>query len=341
MLTNHAAYLTAKETSPLEIREAPYSLPATNEIVIRVRAIAVNPVDAIIQTKELWPLTYPQILGCDIAGSVVEIGDSVTRFKTNDRVIGFAQGGLDDNTKTAGFQEYVVLPTNLVCEIPNDLSFEQACVIPLTFSTMSAALYLQDLMALPYPSESPKETGTTLLVWGASTALGLQAMQLARASGVEIVATASEKNFGLVKNFGAAQVLDYKSPQIVDELIRALTGKTVVGAIPCAGAGQEIQACVDVIAKCKGKKLIVSPLPELPDTLPPSMKAKFVFGNMLKDSEVADVVYKDFLPKALANGKFVPAPEADVVGKGLEDLQKALNIRRDSQISARKIVVTM
>ena len=94
MPTNTAAYLTAKG-QPLEVKSAPYTEPQENEIVVKVRAIAMNPIDWGVQLlgDSLFPwINYPFIPGEDVAGEVVEVGKGVTPFKVCDRVLGHAVG---------------------------------------------------------------------------------------------------------------------------------------------------------------------------------------------------------------------------------------------------------
>lgn len=86
--TNKAAWLT-KTGSLLEISEAPMPMPAANEIVIQNAAIAINPVDTHMAKQGVFVQTWPAIIGCDVAGTVVEVGEAAQeRFKVGDRVIG-------------------------------------------------------------------------------------------------------------------------------------------------------------------------------------------------------------------------------------------------------------
>jgi NADPH:quinone reductase-like Zn-dependent oxidoreductase len=94
------------------------------------------------------------------------------------------------------FQEYVVLRTNLVSPIPESVSFEQASVLPLGLSTAACGLYMKDYLALQLPSVKTAKgsTGQTLLIWGGSTSVGANAIQLAVNSGYEVITTASPKS---------------------------------------------------------------------------------------------------------------------------------------------------
>src|SRR5690348_14883836 len=102
-----------------------------NEVVVRVRAVAINPIDAIpayAYGLVLPWLTFPAVIGGDVAGEVVEVGTDVTRLHPGDRVLGMA-AGLERNRNRAAegaFQEYAVLLGHMVSPIPDDLPFEQA-----------------------------------------------------------------------------------------------------------------------------------------------------------------------------------------------------------------------
>lgn len=236
---------------------------------------------------------------------------------------------------------YTVLPTNLVAGVPDALGFVAACVIPLGLSTAACGLFQTDFLGLPHPVLKPRVDGMRLLVWGAASSVGMSAVQLGVASGVEVVATASRKNFDVVRRLGAAVVVDYTSESVVEELVKEFKGRKTAGAIVCAGGQAEMKACVDVMARCEGRRFVASAIGQVPETLPEGVGAKFIFGSTLKDNEVGDAVYRDYLPEAMAKGKFIAAPEPEVVGKGLEEIQKALDIRREGKVSAKKIVVSL
>ena len=141
MPSNTAAWLTAAKANPLEVKSAPYTSPRENEIVIKNGAVAINPVDWIIQdmgSSLAFPwLKYPLILGTDVAGEVAEIGRGVTRFKIGDRVVGHAVGMDKKHNRSAegAFQTYTVLLAHMASPIPSNLSYESAAVLPLGAST--------------------------------------------------------------------------------------------------------------------------------------------------------------------------------------------------------------
>lgn len=120
-------------------------------------------------------------------------------------------------------------------------------------STAAAALYQKNYLKLPYPKPGSREsTGSSVLVWGASSSVGGNAVQLAVASGVRVVATCSERNFDYVKGLGATHVVDYNSASVVDEIVEAFQGTKFAGALDSIGDEKTYRACAAVAVKLGG-----------------------------------------------------------------------------------------
>ena len=244
MPDNIAAWLPAKGAA-LQVGPAPYTSPRSNEIVVRNHAVAINPVDWLLPIigGMMFPwIKRPAVLGSDVAGEVVEVGASVTRFKLGDRVLGQALGTSKARSGPAegAFQLYTVLVEHMACPIPAAMSYESASVLPLTISTAACGLFEKDQLALNHPSALPTPTGKTLLVWGGSTSVGSNAIQLATAAGYEVFATASPHNFDYIRRLGASQAFDYRGKTVVSDIIEALKGKTIAGAMARPGIGQPL-----------------------------------------------------------------------------------------------------
>ncbi|TDZ30433.1 Dehydrogenase azaJ [Colletotrichum spinosum] len=371
MPNNRAAWLTAKKVKPLDIRPAPYTPPGEDEIVIRTRAVAINPVDCFKQEAgDLlygW-VKYPCILGNDVAGEVVEVGTGAAakRFSVGDRVLGHAIG-LDKRSNKpseCGFQEHVVLRSKLASPIPHSMTFEEACVIPLGASTAACGLFMEDILNLQLPNVNSKPNGKTLLVWGGSTSVGCNAIQLAVAAGYEVIATSSPTNFGYLKSLGATDVFDYRSPTVVRDIIAAFEQRESAGAL-AVGAGSMIP-CVDIVGAVGGRKFVAqasvagkgSPPSSASELLAAiwavtqesfivyfksmfkGVGRKFIWGSDVIASEIGAAIYRDFLPEALEQQKFVAAPKPHVVGRGLEAIQGGFDILMKG-VSAKKIVVSL
>jgi NADPH:quinone reductase-like Zn-dependent oxidoreductase len=373
---NNAAWLPAKFAA-LEVKPAPYSAPRENEIVVENRAVAINPVDWAKQALGNLMygfIEYPFVLGEDLAGDVVAVGTNVSRFKVGDRVLGHALAIRKERNRSAegAFQNFTVLADHMASPIPDALSYESAAVLPLALSTAACGLFQKDYLALQYPSLSPRPTGKTLLVWGGSTSVGSNAIQLAVAAGYEVITTASPRNFAYVKRLGAAQVFDYNSKSVVRDIVAAFEGRKSAGAL-AIGAGSAGR-CVDIVGACTGDKFVTTvsaavALDALPDgtggrgigfsqlipvmfqmlgsTASLALKArmrrvrtKFVIGDTLVNNEVGRAIYVDFLPKALAAGRYIAAPDPLVVGRGLDCIQAAFELQKKG-VSAQKVVVSL
>ena len=372
MLENAAAWLPARGAK-LDVKPAPYTPPGADEIVVGNHAVAINPFDWIIQAAgnvvTSW-IKPPFILGSDVASEVVEIGSGVTRFQVGDRVIGHAVGTDRQRNRAAegAFQRYTVLLEHMTSPIPDTLSFDQAVVLPLTLSTAACGLFEKDQLALRHPSLAPDASGETLIVWGGSTSVGSNAIQLAVAAGYEVITTSSPRNADYVKRLGASQSFDYRSETVVSDIVNALRGKQLAGAL-AIGKGSA-DPCVEIVHASTGRKFVAltsTPvsfeevarhpndrllLTRVLTKMGVAMTALGVrtrlrgvqtgqiFGSSLLGNEVGPAIYRDFLPGALAQGCYVCAPEPMVVGHGLEAIQAGIEAQIES-VSARKIVVTL
>lgn len=370
--SNQAVWINAKGQA-LTVSAAPMPQPDLGEILVRSRAIALNPFDGVVQTLGAmvtpW-VTYPAILGSDVTGEVVAVGASVSRFKPGDRVLGLALGidKIANRASEGAFQKYVILRQEAATAIPDSMSFEQAAVLPLAVATAACGLFLDDQLGLRTPSsERPQPTGKTVLIWGGSTSVGSAAIQLAAAAGYEVVTTASPKNFGYVRGLGASEVFDYNDANVVAKLVKYLGNRDMAGALAiAAGSGA---SCIDVMSRCQGHRIVSmasSPLPidDAPLTNQfvwklthlPRLAAGFlglairarlrgvtirsIWGTALMQGTLGKTIFNDFLGPALANGRLVPAPKPLVAGHSLEAIPQALALLRQG-VSASKVVVSL
>ncbi|KAK3329981.1 zinc-binding oxidoreductase CipB [Apodospora peruviana] len=342
-ITNNAAWLISPKASPFKVEPAPAWEPEADEILVRNRAVAINPVDGTMQALAWFPLTYPAILGHDVAGEVVAVGPNVSRFKAGDRVIGHCVGMSTKRNSDYAFQNLSIVRANMAAPLPDNIPYDQGAVIPLGCSTAAAGLFQDGFLELDLPTTPARtpSSGKTLLVWGASSSVGCNVVQLAVAAGYKVMATASPKNFGYLKQLGASEVFDRNSATIREELLAALKTKTLVGAFDCIGAeGWDI--CLDVVGRSQdvSKRSVVTVSGGHPQA-PEGVTIKQMFSTTIKDNAVGKAIYEDFLPAALQVGAFVPAPEPLVVGQGLDSVQVAVDRYRKGGLSAQKLVVLL
>jgi len=186
-----------------KLMEVARPIPKDNEVLIKVYASTVNRTDSGFRSAEyfisrFWSgLLRPshQILGCEFAGIIEEIGKSVTTFKKGDKVFGY-------NDKTCGGHgEYLTIAENdAVAILPNNLTFDEAAPI-----TEGAHYALNNIKA------SKIEKGQNVLVYGATGAIGSAAVQLLKHFGTKVTAVCNTKNVELVKSLGADIVIDYQT----------------------------------------------------------------------------------------------------------------------------------
>jgi NADPH:quinone reductase-like Zn-dependent oxidoreductase len=161
-----------------------------------------------------------------------------------------------------------------VAELPYEIATSQGVVLPLGISTAAAGLYQKHFLSLPYPTLDPESVDRTLIVWGGSSSVGSCCIQLAVASGVTVVTTASPKNFEYCRKLGASKVFDYHEDDVEDQIVEALKGKTVVGAYHAVGADGAVQSCARIVDRTKGKAIVVTVRGVPDEGIPDSVRAK-------------------------------------------------------------------
>ncbi|EXJ81282.1 hypothetical protein A1O3_07572 [Capronia epimyces CBS 606.96] len=338
-LNNQAAWFH-KTNEKLQIGPAEVGKPGAGEILIKNHAVAIAPVDWKIQDGA-FPLTgLPRVLGNDVAGEIVEVGENVSGFSKGQRVLGHAIGLVTGRPEQGAFQNFTVVPAIAVSPIPDKLSYEEASVLPLAISTAADGLFHKDKLGLATPGHKEENSGKAILIWGGSSSVGTAAIQLAVAAGLKVFATASKKNFELVKELGASEVFDHASPSVVGDLTAALQKYTLAGAYDAIGSRDSQLNSAQVLVQLGGGTLavVIPPIADIPATV--NAKAVFALAILLQDKEVGEAIYRDFLPAALESGQIKPAPKAEVVGHGLEYIQPAIDALRPG-VSAKKLVVTL
>jgi 2-desacetyl-2-hydroxyethyl bacteriochlorophyllide A dehydrogenase len=199
----------------LHVSDLPKPVPGKNEVVIAVRATSVNVIDNRVRQGTMGPLVnkkFPKVPGSDVAGVVTEVGADVGDFKVGDAVFGAV-----DPFKGGAASEYVKVPASQLAMKPKALSFEEAASLPI--AGLAALYSLRDLGKV--------SAGSKVLIHGASGAVGLFAIQIAKASGAHVTAVAGTSGLAAVKDMGADIAIDYKKqdatafPSTFDVIINA------------------------------------------------------------------------------------------------------------------------
>jgi NADPH:quinone reductase-like Zn-dependent oxidoreductase len=205
----------------LKIEEIAKPTPRDNEVLVKVRAVAVNPLDWHLMRGEPYFLRQSNgigtpknpRMGVDFAGTVEAVGEKVTAFKPGDAVYGGKQGA---------FAEYVTVKQDFALK-PENLSFEQAASVPIAGITALQGLRDQGKL----------KPGQKVLINGASGGVGTFAVQIAKAMGAEVTAVCSTRNVELVRSLGADRVVDYtqqdftKSDERYDVILDSVSNHTL------------------------------------------------------------------------------------------------------------------
>jgi NADPH:quinone reductase-like Zn-dependent oxidoreductase len=202
------AVLAEEYGSPevLQIEDVPTPRVGPNGVLVQIRASSVNPIDWKLRKgllEPIWKLRFPVIWGCDCSGVVAEVGSAVTLLKPGDEVYGFKHGKVAE-TYRGTYCEYAVLPENTLARKPRNLTHEQAAAVPL--AAVSAWQALSNLGKL-------KPTSRVLVHAGAG-GVGSFAIQIAKAFGAMVAATASTRNQTLLRELGTDVAIDYTREQI-------------------------------------------------------------------------------------------------------------------------------
>jgi NADPH:quinone reductase-like Zn-dependent oxidoreductase len=230
----------------LKYEDVPQPEPKQDQLLIRVIAAGVNPVDGMIRSgmfdKERHH-AFPMILGGDIAGVVEKVGSKITKFKTGDPV--FAYVSLRNS---GGYADYALAREHEAALKPKSLTYVEAAAVPI--AGMTAWQALVDTAKL--------SAGQTVLIHGGSGGVGTFAIQIAKARGAKVIATASTRNQDLLKELGADVAIDYTKQKFediardVDVVLDPVGGDTLARSY---GIVKKDGVIVTIVSKCDEMEL--------------------------------------------------------------------------------------
>jgi len=190
-------YRNAGGPDQIVAAEAPTPRPAATQLLVKVAASSVNPVDWKLRHRQSLfyrPVSFPSIPGADMAGEVVEVGERVTGFKPSDRIFAMAKVGTG-----ATSAEYAVVEEQAAARAPANLPLTEAAVIPL--AGLTALQSLRDLGGIA--------AGQRVLIVGAAGGVGHFAVQIAKSHGAHVTAVCSGQHADMVRGLGADAVIDH------------------------------------------------------------------------------------------------------------------------------------
>ena len=224
----------------MKLEEVPDLIPGPGQVVVRVHAAGVNPVESYVRTGTYaMKPNLPYTPGNDGAGIVAAVGAGVTRVKAGDRV--YTSGALNGT-----YAEQTLCLEAQVHRLPDNVSFEQGAAMGVAYGTAYRGLF----------QRGDAKAGETVLVHGASGGVGTAAVQLARAAGIVVIGTAgSDAGLTLVKEQGAHHVLNHASEGYLDELMKLTEGRGVDVILEML-ANQNLGKDLTVLAK-KGRVVVI------------------------------------------------------------------------------------
>src|SRR5580693_9518574 len=185
----------------LKYEEYPDPVPGTGEVLVRVAASSVNPIDYKRRaglTKDFYPLKFPGLIGVDVAGTVIKIGPAVKDFTLGDKVFAMA-----DNT----YAELCVVKAEVLAKVPKGLDLIQAAALPLVTTTGNQLLSATEIKA-----------GQTVLIVGAIGNVGRSAVFTAKQRGATVIAGVLKTQMDKVKTIGADQVVATDDDSAIEDL---------------------------------------------------------------------------------------------------------------------------
>lgn len=272
-----------------QMEEVPTPTIKANEVLVKVHAAGVNPIDFKVcegYLEAVYSDPFPFTLGWDFSGMIVDAGADVSKFKMNQNVFGlinFPQPG-----KT--FAEYVAVPVDQIAHKPQNTSFEEAASTPLAALTAWQALH--DIAQI--------KAKQRVLIHAAAGGVGHFAVQFARLKGCEIIATASEQNHAWLKAMGAHQVIDYKSQafeKIIDpvDVVFDMLGDTIQNRSLEVLASDGVMVCLSksisdaVLEKAHKKNIQVKNM-----LVSPNQMQLQDIANLMGDGLVKCHIHKSF-----------------------------------------------
>jgi NADPH:quinone reductase-like Zn-dependent oxidoreductase len=178
----------------LTVETRPVPRPGASEVLVRVRAAGVNPVDWKSASRR-----YGMVPGTDVSGTIDSLGEGVTGWSVGEPVLGFAR-------QSGSYAEYAVVPVDSLARKPKSMTFEEAAGVPIAAETAYRSLH----------ETARIRKGQTILIHGAAGGVGSAAVQIAKAAGARVIGTASAGNEEFLRSLGVDQFVDYRTQRFED-----------------------------------------------------------------------------------------------------------------------------
>ncbi len=185
--------------------------------------------------------------------------------------------------------------------LPDAISFEAAAVLPLALTTAAAGLFEKDQLDLVLPTAKPTEQGQTVVIFGGATSVGMNAIQLARNAGYDVIATASTRNFEFLQSLGDGALVDYHDSDVIEKINRHLDGRHLAGILALANGSLSQAIAVAISTVGPATKRIASAHPTLVTRIRGALARRHgvhvsaIWGGTPKDTPVGPAIWNAFL----------------------------------------------
>ncbi|KAA1477141.1 GroES-like protein [Dentipellis sp. KUC8613] len=344
----HKALISPSKGAKFEVGLRDTPTPGPGQVLVKVHAAALNPVDHLIEDFGVIVADFPAVAGSDGAGTIEAVAEDVTNWKKGDRV--FFPGAFFSADRGT-FQQFAIADALRIAKIPDSLSFDEASTIPLGVSTAAGGMYQEVRSKWPDGAQlfPPWEQGgrgkyhdQPIVVIGGSSSVGQYALQLAKLSGFNpIITTASRSNDEYCKRAGATHVIDYH-----------VTPYSALYAAVADITPKPISYVYDAISLDESQKAsweILSPGGTVTFTLLPKVgkegevvegkRAVYVHANVNEKSNhnIGNALYAN-LTQWIEEGVIRPN-KVEVVEGGLGNVSSHLQRLKKGQVSGLKLVV--
>ena len=308
--------------------DVPVPVPSDDEVLVEVKASAVNPVD--FKQAEygfMLPDPLPAALGCDVAGVVVKAPAAHAGLQGKRVVTYLGADKSKSRTSRGAFVEQVAVDADLIAEIPDQVSFAEAAALPV--AGLTAQMLLNELSL---------SEGSWVLVWGASSSVGYSCIQLAVRRGLKAIGVASGKHEESVMSLGAAGFVDYKKDDVMVK-VKEICNEHLNTAVDTIGLPDTFGTCAELV-KVLGDStvdLAVSSVGSvgLPEPPPGIKKVPVLLGSAL-DIEKPRGLVKAWLPEVV---QLKPLPIRVINGTfSAGTVQNAFQSCKDG-MSGEKVVI--
>jgi NADPH:quinone reductase-like Zn-dependent oxidoreductase len=292
----------------LELEDIAVPQPKADEVLIKVYASSVNPVDGKIvagQSQEKFPTKFPLTIGWDVSGVIEAAGGQVRNYSIGDEVYGRPYP-----TQNGAFAEYVVIKASEIALKPRSLDHLQAAAVPLAGLTAWQGLFKFGQL----------EKGQKALIHGASGGVGSFAVQFAKWKGAEVIGTASADNLAFIKQLGADQAIDYNGQRFEEEV-------------------KDVDLVLDLIGKETQQRSlsVIKPGGILVTTVAPEFKEEAKEKEIRMESFTAQSYHEDLAQIAGLIDQGIVSPVVSAV-LSLEDARQAEELSAKHQTRGKIVI---